>query len=267
MRLRLSLNTHRPIMHLLRSIPKIVHTLALSATLALTTVSASASQRHFGFIYETTTLPQGALDFENQATWKNNKNFDRFEFRHELEYGITDRFQAALYVADWSLRNDAEHRRTMRYDATALELIYNLSNPSTSWLGSALYGEVKVGDRLLTLEGKLLLQKNLGPWIIAYNASLEAAFEGAHLDERTGEMQNMLGISYELSHRLSIGSEVLQETEWPNWGKPASSRVWAGPNLSYHQGRFFAVLSPLVQLTQAKNEPDFQTRLIVGFSF
>ena len=229
--------------------------------------TASATERRFAFTYETTTLAKGAIEFENQVTWKSTGRADRFDFRHEIEYGVTDRFQAALYVADWTVRNDSTHHRSARFENVAAELIYSLSNPVTDWIGSALYGEVTVGDRLLELEGKLLLQKNFGPVVLAYNGALEAEFEGAHLDERTGEMQNLLGVSYEFSPKFTVGAEVLHETEWPGWGKPEKAHVWAGPNVSVRAGRYFAVLTPLIQLTDVQDEPDLQTRLVFGFNF
>ena len=46
------------------------------------------------------------MEIENWITWKTHKpddrGFDQVEFRHELEFGITERFQAAIYLADWN---------------------------------------------------------------------------------------------------------------------------------------------------------------------
>ena len=50
----------------------------------------------FSFIYESTTSPKGQFEFEKWVTWKNgNESGNKVEFRHEIEYGVTDRLQAA----------------------------------------------------------------------------------------------------------------------------------------------------------------------------
>jgi hypothetical protein len=238
---------------------------------ALAAAPSHAGERRFTYVYEATTAPKGTLELENWVTWRANRTdtnrSDRFDFRHELEFGVTDRFQVALYVADWRLTDDADHDRHVRYHDTALEAIYNLSNPVTDWIGSALYGEVKVGDRFLELEGKVILQKNFGPWIVAYNATIEAEYEGAHLDERTGEFAQSAGVSYQVIPQLTVGAEVLHEIEFPDWEEAEDSVVYAGPNVSFRQGNAFATLTPMIQITDIDGEPDVQTRLIFGVHF
>lgn len=99
---------------------------------------------------------------ENFATWKTRRDgsgrANDFDFRHEIEYGVTDRMQAAIYVADWKV---SEERPI--YKATAFELIYNMTNPITDLLGSALYGEVKLGDQQFKLEENFSFRKILVP--------------------------------------------------------------------------------------------------------
>ena len=241
-----------------------------AATLAFAALPASAGQRKFVFSYETTTAPKGAIEVENWVTWKQTRNaegrVDRFDFRHELEFGVTDRFQVGLYLADWSYGPDDAEKKA-RYQHSGVELIYALTNPTTDWLGSAVYLEVLGGDEVLEVEGKLLLQKNFGPITVAYNAVLEAVWEGHKLGERTGEFQETLGVAYDLTHGFSIGGELLHEIEFPDWGTAEDSRVWAGPNVSFHVRNFYATVAGLFQITDVATEPDVQTRLIFGFSF
>jgi hypothetical protein len=108
-----------------------------------------AGQRRFTFVYESTTSPKGQLEFENWVTWKNDRDSgNKVEFRHEVEYGVTDRFQAALYLANWEVndsRAGGDEGAHSAFQDTAVELIYSLSNPVTDILGSALYGEFKIG--------------------------------------------------------------------------------------------------------------------------
>lgn len=245
--------------------------------LAASCWQAQASDRLFANLYDTSTAPKGAWELENQITWKTRRlsaeedahrgRANEFDFRHEFEYGVSSRFQVALYVADWSIVDDHEHRRSARYESSALELIYRLTDPGTSFLGSAIYGEVRGGDERLELEGKIILQKNIGPVAVVYNATVESEMEGRHLQERAGEFQQALGVSWEWLPQLSMGAEILHEIEWPQWSRPEPERVFAGPNVSVRHANWYATLAPLFQITDVQNEPHVQTRLIVGIRF
>lgn len=246
---------------------------AIPATaLLFTALTASATERKFAYSYEVTTAPKGSIEFENTVTWKHYRGearVDQFDFRHEFEFGVTDRLQIGLYAADWSYTDSAAERGAT-YDNSGVEVIYNLTNPTTDFLGSALYGEVLVGDRSVLVEGKLLLQKNFGAWTIAYNAVLEAAWEGEHLsqlNEHHGELAQTLGVSYQFTPHFLAGGEVLLEVDLPDWSKAERSIVFAGPNASIRFGRFFATAAGLFRVTSNDGEPNVQTRLIVGFVF
>jgi hypothetical protein len=67
-------------------------------------VTADASSRRFAYSYETTTMSKEVMESENWVTWKTDKDsdpdFERFDIRHEFEYGVTDRLQLAFYFAD-----------------------------------------------------------------------------------------------------------------------------------------------------------------------
>jgi hypothetical protein len=243
------------------------------ATTALIVASADAGQRRFAFSYPTTTSPKGSIELENWVTFKHaageGKDLNAFEFKHELEFGVTDHLQISIYPANWSY-NSADPERTSRYDETAIEAVYNLTDPTTSFLGSAIYLEVAFGEKAFDIEGKLLLEKNLGPWTVSYNAVLEAEWEGEKFgsyQERNGEFQQTVGIAYDITKGFSVGAELVHEVELPNWGDSEGSFVYAGPNISVRSGRAFATIAALFQLTGEDEEPDLQTRLIFGYQF
>ena len=223
--------------------------------------------RHFTFLYEAPTSAPGSLELENWITWKRISGPDRsdeVDFRHELEYGVTDRFQVSVYLADWFYENDQE-RSGFAYSDSAIELIYNLTNPVDDLIGLSIYGEMKGGDRLIELESKLIAQKNLGPLILAYNATLEAVWEGKDLEEREGEFAEAVGASYEISPRISAGLELLHEFVFPEWRDDEKIRnLFVGPNISYRSGNWFATVTALAQATNTTNEPDLQVRTIFG---
>lgn len=244
----------------------------LAATLLFVVNSAEAGARRFTYVYEATTASPGSVESENWVTWgtspREERDFNFLDFRHEIEIGVTDHFQVGLYLADWGYREDpAANEHGFRYQSSAIELIYNFSNPTTDLLGFALYEEVRGGPEEFELESKVILQKNLGRFVFGYNATLEATWEGKHLEERGGELSQSLGVSYEISPTILVGAELLHEIDLPDWSDASDSIVYGGPNLSYRRGNWWVTVTPLVQLTDIASEVDVQTRLIFGFSF
>ena len=235
--------------------------------------SLCASERLFAFTYEVTTADKGELELENWVTWQfhhgrnGEPNKHEFDFRHELEYGVTDRLQASLYFADWHINDHPGGEDRVHCDDVALEVIYRLSSPATDFLGSAVYGEIRDGPDFLEFEGKILLQKNFGKWIAAYNAELEGKWMGEHLEERAGEFAQSIAVSYEINPRFTVGAEALHEIDIPNWDKAEKSVLWAGPNASVRSGHWYVTVTALARLSDNRDEPSVQTRLITGFEF
>ncbi len=63
--------------------------------------AASAEESQFGYVYTTDLLPQGAKEVEQWMTWRHQKiggSFDEVEGRTEVEYGLTDKLQVAMYA-------------------------------------------------------------------------------------------------------------------------------------------------------------------------
>jgi hypothetical protein len=229
-----------------------------------------AGARHFTYVYEAVTSAPGSVDIENWLTWSRTTNpqrVDQLDFRHEFEFGLTDRFQVSVYVADWFYASDPGHSG-FTYSDSALELIYNLTNPVLNPVGLSVYEEIRAGDRVFELESKLIAQKNLGPLILAYNATLEAVWEGTGWQDRRGELQQALGVSYEVSPRVSAGVELLHEFVFPDWRDKAKIRnVFVGPNVSFRHSNWFVTVTALAQATDTPDEADFQVRTIFGIGF
>lgn len=233
---------------------------------------AQAGARRFTYVYEATTAAPGTFELESWVTWKtereNDRRYRQFDFRHEVEFGLTDRLQMAIYLADWSYqKGDSFARDGSVYTGSAVELMYSLTNPATSAIGSAIYGELKIGDELASLESKIILQKDLGLLVLAYNATLEAEWAGKGLDEKKGEFQQTVGASYQIRPQFLVGGELLHEIAFPEWGAAEESIVYAGPNVSVRAGNWWATVTGLAQLTGVRGEPNFQLRTIFGYSF
>lgn len=231
---------------------------------------AVAGARHFTFVYEAVTSAPGSLDIEDWVTWSHTSNpqrADEVDFRHEFEFGITENFQASLYVADWFYAADPQHSG-FTYSDSALELIYNLTNPVMDPVGLAVYEEIRASDRLFELESKLIAQKDLGRLILAYNVTFEAVWQGTGWQDRQGELQQALGASYEISQRVSVGVEMLHEFVFPEWRNNERIRnFFVGPNVCFRHQNWFVSVTALAQATNTPGEADFNVRTIFGFGF
>jgi len=233
---------------------------------------AQAGGRSFAYNYETTVMPKGEWEYEQHVTWQTHKHnedssYSRFDVRHELEYGVTDRLQAAVYL-DWRYKGGRSvEKDRARFRDVALEVIYQLTDPEVDAFGSALYGEVKWGDEVFEVEGKLLLQKNIGDWMLVWNGKAAAEWESKDYDEDKGEFGQTVGISYRFSDRVSFGIEAIHEWELKSWDAAGDHVVYAGPSLSVRMLGGFVTLSPLMQVTDVVGEADYQTRLIAAFKF
>lgn len=247
-----------------------MRSIAIAAVLFFTlVVSSFGGVRHFTFLYEAPTSAPGSLELENWFTWRRtaDEDVDALVFRHELEYGLTDRLQASFYFADWSYEHAPNDSGTV-FEDVGLELIYNLTNPVIDPVGLSLYQEYKGGYRLFEWESKIILQKNIGRWILAYNATVEAVWEGEDLAETEGEIVQSLGASYELSPHWSVGLEMVHEIVLSEWEDDENIRnFFVGPNVSYRRGQWFVTSSILAQATDTSGEPDFQWRTIFGIGF
>lgn len=232
--------------------------------------SAEAGSRRFTYSYETTTMSKGAMELESWVTWKTDKasdpDFERFDIRHEFEYGVTDRLQLAFYFADWRYEENATESGKTEFRDIAVEAIYNLTDPNTTPFGSAVYGEIKGSDDFIELESKFLLQKNLGQWMFVYNVGGEIKWENDYQDDEA-ELFQSAGVSYQINPAWSTGLEVVHEIAVPDVDTIGDSAVYLGPNASWRHGNFFVTATGLWQVTSLAGEPDFQLRTIFGFDF
>jgi hypothetical protein len=227
----------------------------------------SEAGRRFTYVYDAKVAEKGEIEVENWVTWKSGPDGQSgFDFRHELEYGVTDRFQIAIYAADWKVEDNIAS-----YQNTSLEAIYQITDPKKALLGSAIYGDVKLGDTQFKLETKGILQKNIGPLLLAYNATIEAEWEGANLgnlDERYGKLEQSAGASWKFSDNIKVGGEFQQKFYLKDdWSVPTQSVVYAGPNIALEYGRYFATFTGMIQATGISGQPDFQLRTIFGVEF
>jgi hypothetical protein len=236
--------------------------------------SAHADRRAYGVTYEAVTAPQGELDVETWSTFAPQGEVDGGPSSRgvremiELEYGITDRWDAALYnMLDMITSGDTESG----YAGFKLETRYRPSDRGEWPVDPVLYLEFQQlfrGDARQKYEAKLIVARDLGNVNLAANLALE--------QERTTEpswkteVEYAAGASYALSPAWIVGAELFGKTEKDDMGGIVN-RSWAGPALSWAGGGKGVLRGVWVTLaggTGLGGEADpYYARAIVGFQF
>lgn len=273
--------------------------LAAILLLAAGTPPASAEESQFAFVYTTDLLPRGRKEVEQWATWKRQKiagDFDLLEGRTELEYGVTDRFQAALYaVYDWTRAfhngpggatippepfvydtpGPDQRYQGARYVGTSLEGIYRVLSPYTDGLGLALYEEPTVGQGFVESESRLILQKNFldDTLILAFNATYAPEWRRAYDEDKAAyawdeetDLNFGLAGSYRFAPNWSAGFEFLNEREYNSYDlkRLSNDGYYLGPSLHYGGRAFFVSAAFLEQMPWAVGHTDTVAGAEVG---
>lgn len=224
--------------------------------------------RRFTFVEETLHgAPPGHFELENWVTWtrgtRANADLDRFDFKHELEFGLSAGVHAAIDLVEWHSSDERGEWHTS-YDATGAELKFRLADPRTATLGAAFKTELGIGPRELEWENVLVLDKIVGRWDVAYNLALEFELESERsFQYEEGELGGFqaLGVSYELTPALYVGGEVLHQIpkEW-SWGERQS--FLAGPNAAIRGNEWALTTTAMFLADGIADAPEFQLRFL-----
>jgi hypothetical protein len=160
---------------------------AIAASLAAFMMTAAAGPaeadpRTFVWTYEYMTMHEGKAELEYYATAEvaDTSVPENSAWKHmvELEYGLTDRTDLALYQM-FGQTNTAT-TKTFRYDGMKLRARHRLAEKGELPLDTLLYAEYKRSTDLSaqgSLEAKLVLAKDLGRLRLAYNQVAEFPLE------------------------------------------------------------------------------------------
>lgn len=258
----------------------------LAVWLLLPAAAGRANERLFTYAYESPVLPFGAMENELWTTARVMRDhyFLRFDQRVELEWGLGRGVQTAFYV---NTRGQAQTspdglQKAYEFRGVSSEWKWQMSDPSTNFIGSALYAEVTWMPHEIELEGKVILDRWFGPVLLAYNLVAEAEIEaeqgkGKELEwERVYKIENVLGVTYNAAGRFHVGLEVWNVNVFQE-GKLGYSALLLGPCLAISGERFWAAWTFLAQapaFQNSKTSPHsslvlddlerYQTRLLLG---
>jgi hypothetical protein len=248
---------------------------ALAAGLSL--IQANADERRFTYTYEPETLPQGAAEFEQWFTLRTGRtkegdvkqgNYNKWEFREELEYGVTDNYSISLYLntahesyQDFNV-DPAEDFSKFKFDGISLENRLLVLNPANHAVGLGLYLEPRYSGEEAEVEEKIILGQRHGNWKWALN--LTHATEWAdNLHSTEGEFEVSLGLARDLGKNWSLGLELRDHNELPDYSKWENTALFLGPVVSYRQEKWWAALTIMPQIYGANfgENPDANTHL------
>jgi hypothetical protein len=218
--------------------------LVFSAIFSASIFSAKADEPVFGYVYTTDLNPKGTTQFEQKIDDRYGQAhgvYNNIKMQSEIEYGVTDDFQAALYInyshinaknnstdgttegLDIPANHDSSNSyHAFQYDSISTEFIYRVLSPYTDPIGLAFYFEPTIGPRERELEGKIILHKNF-------------------LDDQLITAANIT-VSYEQEKVSSaFESESGDEGEVPEWSKAAMLDFTAGVSYRFIPNWFFGV--------------------------
>jgi len=247
--------------------------------------AARADERLFTYTYEAEVLPQGGVEFEQWLTHRRGKQrgvFSAWDFREEMEFGLTEELTSALYL---NFRNTHSAGVPGRVDEDRFEFTgvssewkCQLSNPNTKPVGLLAYAEGTYEGDAFELEEKLVLQRNFGEsWVLALNATVEEEweFEAAGTD-RELSLELSGGISYRVTPHWALGLEGRNLRTFPDFASEKSSAWFVGPAIHYGTGKWWATLTVLPQVAgrpdtrsglNLEEHERIEVRLIAGINF
>ncbi len=237
----------------------LVMPLALSG--ALLTAPAAAGNRSFVYTQESRVLAPGDSELEPWTTLRvgRSRYYSALDARVEFEHGVLPGLQLALY---WNfttqtrdvvqpLSDQLARVSDSEFASVSAELKYQLSDPTADLLGSALYLETTLGPRESELEGKLIVDRSFGKWLIAANLIAELELEpvrtteGSEL-EKSLILQPTLAAAYALPHGASIGVELRAPLGVA--GEAESATLFGGPVARWADRGFWVALGVQPQL-------------------
>ena len=223
-----------------------------------TAVTALADHRAFTYTYEPETEPKGDWELEQSITSRigrsaavGQKEYQLWQFRTEIEHGVTDRYTVGLYVNDdyEDFRDSASGAviSKNRWTGVSLENRYLVLDPVSNPVGLTLYLEPTYDGHNAELEQKIILGQRHGDWKWAVILS-HATEWSDDFRQHEGELELSAGLAWCPASRWSIGLEIRDHNELPDYNQWENTAIYAGPVIGYHRRGWWMTLSVMPQI-------------------
>lgn len=235
------------------------------AAIVASSLPARADRRSFIRSYEFQTQPAGNLELELWNEFeapKNGLGFGDSVITHklELEYGITDRWDMALYhvFQQGGAPSLPPEDRAFHFDSWRLETRYRLAERGEWPIDVMLYLEAERPAAFsdpFEVEQKVILARDFGR--LGLVANLVAAQKLARGARAGHNWEIDVGARYEISPHLRLAAEV--------WGiqqvVPASTltSLYAGPSISFEVRKFWLQLGAGIGLNDSAQAMQFRS--------
>ena len=252
-------------------------------------ISAIAQDRVFTYTYQSNVLNKGQKELEVWTTLGTNRQDYYRGLNHSLEFevGLGGKLQTAFYLnygysKGITESNGIDVLNTANSYSFANEWKLKLSDPVANKLGSAVYFEYALAPDETELELKLILDKQTGRLVHAFNLVGELEFErefeaeGNELEaeiEKEFKMEWNYGLSYKINERWFAGIELMNENVFEK-GTLEKSIFSVGPGVAYTGNGFWMNFTLMPQLTNLKGggrsiaeDDGLQARLIFSYEF
>jgi len=226
---------------------------------------ARADRRTMIRAYEFQTQPKGNLELE---LW-NDVEAPRSAFadsivvtRVELEYGITDRLDTALYHV-FEQGGPSAEAQPFHFESWRLESRYRLAEKGEWPVDVMIYGEIERPadfNQPFEVEEKLILEKDFGRFALVANLVGEQHLFRADLG-RTWEVD--FGARYEFIPQVRVAAEFWTTHEFV--GPDVSRNYYLGPSISVATQKLWLQIGAGFGLDSAQDQ-HVQIRSVLGFN-
>jgi hypothetical protein len=248
-----------------------------------------AQDRVFTYTYQSLVLDKGQKEIEVWSTFRGGREdyFRGIDHRIEFEIGLGKRLQTAFYLNYGYSKaietlDEIQSVNTHNTYSFSNEWKFKLTDPVANALGSALYFEYGIGPDETELEGKIILDKQVGRTLHAFNIVGEYEFE-KEFESENGELDAVTGreayfeldyaFSFRIKNGLAAGLEARNQNQFSTSGQLESSVLSLGPCLSYYTDGFWLNLTIMPQVANLKGggqelteHEKLQIRLAFSFS-
>ena len=232
--------------------------LVVLSVIEISAINCYADKRSFVWTYEYATMLKDRLEVEAYSTTEipdtGDMSISTWKWQIELEYGITDKFDVAIYEM---FKQKTGVSASFEYEGFKVRTRYKLFEKNQLPVDILLYGEMERGVDLskpAVIEGKVILARTEGSWYFAYNQIFEQELESASSTMHSYSS----GAAYELDTWLKVGFELK--------GNYSSGKQYFGPVISITVPFKFFLNTGLVKGVHA-GSTEIQSRTIFGVLF
>jgi hypothetical protein len=214
---------------------------------------AQADRRYYIWTYQYVTIPRAMTELEFYQTTKLS-DIDAWEYRIEIEHGITDRLDFSVYQI-FEQKEDSP----FKWNAVQFRFRYRFGEEGQYILDPLLYLEYNRKIDLMApnkFEMKFILAKTIDKFNLAINPVYEYFFAPGS----EHEIGMDVGVSYEFNPAWIAGIETTSRMEFEDSETKAAS--YLGPTLSFASGTWWYTIGVGFGITEKSD--DARIRFLMG---